>query len=86
MKDIIQIIITGLVTLLAAAIPLSLAYCIWSWAMTQVPVGLAYTGLIKLLVSILLFMVGGGLTIGMTILCAGFAAAIALAVCNAIFD
>jgi hypothetical protein len=86
MKEIITLVITSIVALLGAAIPLSCAYFTWAWAMAQVPVGLAYTGLIKLAISLLLFLVGGGFTIGMTVMAVALGGSIALAVCSWIFD
>ena len=86
MKELITIGITGIIALLGAAIPLSCAYFVWTWAMAQVPVGLTYTGLLKLAVTLALVLVGGGFTIGMTILACALGGSIALAVCSWLFD
>jgi hypothetical protein len=85
MKDLITVIVTFLTALVGAAIPLSCAYFVWSWAMAAVPAG-AYAALIKVLVSILLFMVGGGLTIWAVVVAVALGGMLALAVCGALFD
>lgn len=79
MKDIIKAFIVLVTGLIGAAIPLSFAYFIWAACMAAVPVG-AYAGLIKIAISIALFMVGGGLTIWLTVIAVALGASLAAAV------
>lgn len=62
MKDITKLIVTILSGAAASAIPFTLFYLSWSWAMTQVPAG-DYAGLIKIGVSLAMLLVGGGITL-----------------------
>ena len=72
MNDLVKVLFIALGGLIGAAIPLTGFYLIWSWCMAQIPATLAYAGLAKICVSLGLFMVGGGVTIWLTIVFAGF--------------
>jgi hypothetical protein len=62
-QSIIALIIAGVLT----CIPAWLAYTFWAFAMTLVPVG-EYAGLIKLGVSVVLFLAGFGITVAASLL------------------
>ena len=62
MKDITKFVVTILSGATAAAIPFTLFYLSWSWAMAQVPAG-DYAGLIKIGVSLAMLLIGGSITL-----------------------
>ena len=74
-KFTIGIFMAGLCFLPAIAF-----YSIWSWAMAQVPLALAYAGLIKLGVTLLMILTCGGLTFGLTVIMIGLFAAVMSAI------
>lgn len=79
MKDKLKLVIIGLCGLFGAAIPLSTAYFVWSACMAAVPVAWASAALIKVLLSIILFLVGFGLTVWLTIVLGGLGVLLATA-------
>ncbi len=77
MKDYIKIAISGIVILVLTAIPPTCAYYVWSWVMGLVPAATEWTGLIKIGVTIAMFLVDGGFTIAATFFAFGAGAFIA---------
>ena len=63
MKDLLKLIFIVLVGAFAATVPFYAFYSIWSWAMTQVPMTSEWAGLIKVGVTCLMILVGGGITV-----------------------
>lgn len=63
MKDVIKVILVILSAIICAAIPACAFYFAWSWAMGQVPVANEWAGLIKVAISLLMLIVGGGITL-----------------------
>jgi hypothetical protein len=49
-----------------AAVPATAFYLLWSWAMSQVAATLAYAGLIKVGITLVMVLFGGGFTIGLS--------------------
>lgn len=70
MKDIVKLFCVVIAGVIGAAIPLTAVYWIWSACMAAVPIS-ANAALIKILLSILLFMVGFGLTVWLVFIFAG---------------
>jgi hypothetical protein len=68
MKTAIKIVMTSVFTLVAAAIPFTLFYLLWSWTMTQIPMANEWSGLIKVLVTFVMIGVGGGATLALAFL------------------
>lgn len=78
MKDSTKIAIAVTSAIGVALIPvISLIYA-WSWCMHQIPSSLEYSGLIKIGVSALIILIGGGTTVFLSI--GGGTLALALAV------
>lgn len=77
MKDVIKAFLILVLGGIGAGIPVTLFYLAWSWCMTQVPVGLAWSGIAKIGISFAMVAIGGGATVGLAILGAVFAVAIA---------
>ena len=64
LKILIAIAIGGFL----AYIPLYGAYAIWSWCMLQIPAAVAWAGLAKIGITIILFFAGASITIGLAII------------------
>lgn len=80
MKNYLKIAISGIIVLVLAAIPATGFYLAWSWCMDQVPAAYEWAGLIKVGITLLTLMVGGGITVGLTVLLGGVGIAIAAAI------
>ena len=78
-KDTLKLLLVLLCGTLGAAVPVTLFYLLWSWAMTTIGTTLAYAGLIKVGITIALLAFGGGATVGCAILGGMLAGSIALA-------
>lgn len=68
MKDILKLLCVVLFGLIGAAIPITALCLAWSWCIAQIPIGFAYVGFVKIGLALLFVLVGGGATIGLTIL------------------
>jgi hypothetical protein len=79
-KPVLKATIAGLLCLLVAAIPGTLFYLLWSWCLAQVPMAFAWAGLVKIGITLVMVLLGGGATIALTILCGSLAVAIAAAI------
>lgn len=79
-KGIVKIIAVFLSGGVAAAIPFTGFYYLWSWCMSQVPLASEWSGLVKIGVTLILVLVGGGATVGLAILGCVLASAVAIAV------
>lgn len=60
--NIVKAIIAAIIGGAVACLPIWGAYTIWAWCMATIPAG-AWAGLIQVLLTIVLFLVGGSLTI-----------------------
>lgn len=63
MKDLIKLALIVVAGAFAAALPFYGFYSAWSWAMSQVPMTSEWAGLIKVGVTLLMVLVGGGATV-----------------------
>ncbi len=72
--------IAGFLCLLIAAIPSTVFYLLWSWCVAQVPVALEWAGLAKVGITLVMVLLGGGVTIGITLLLGSLAVAVAVAI------
>ena len=68
MKELIKVLSTIIGAGIGGAIPIWGAITFWMWCMAQVPVTMAYAGLIKVGITLLLIAVGGGLTFAIAFL------------------
>lgn len=80
MRDIIKIIVTILVGALAAAIPVTGFYFIWSWLVGLVPAAFAYAWAVKLAITVVMLVVGGWATIALAIALGALGAAMVAAI------
>jgi len=76
-KATLKLGLAGLFCAVIAAIPGTAFYLLWSWAVAQVPAAFAYAWAVKLGITLVMVLIGGGFTVGLTIFCG--AAALALA-------
>ena len=67
-RDIYRVLVVLLSAVITAVLPLLGFYFAWSWAIDQVPVANEWAGLIKVGISLIMVIVGGGATIGMAII------------------
>lgn len=51
----------------AAAIPVTAFYYLWAWCMEQVPLASEWAGLIKIGVTLVMLVMGGGVTVWLAI-------------------
>lgn len=66
MKEVIKLVIAVLAALIGAALPIIASYNFWDWSMAQVPPG-EWAGMMKLGVTLLLLVMGGGFTVFVTV-------------------
>ena len=64
----------------AAAIPFTGFYYLWSWCMTQVLLTSEWAGLVKIGITLVMVLVGGGATVGLAIFGGILAASVAVAI------
>jgi hypothetical protein len=81
-KDTLKLLLVFLFGTIGAAIPVTGFYLLWSWCIAQVPVTLAWAGLAKVGITLVMVLIGGGATIGLTILGGILAGVVAAAVLN----
>ena len=60
--------------IVGAIVPIYYAYQLWAWVISQVPVTNEWAGLIKIGVTLVMILVGGGTTVAIAILLGLFAA------------
>lgn len=68
MKNVIKPILIVLAGCVAAAIPFTGFYYLWSWCMEQVPLVSEWAGLIKIGITLAMVLVGEGATVMLAVL------------------
>lgn len=59
----VKLVTVGLSGLVAAAIPFTGFYFLWSWCMVQIPLAAEWAGLAKIALTLGMIIVGGGITV-----------------------
>ncbi len=80
MKDTLKLLLVIFCGGTGAALPITGFYLIWHWIMAQVPINMAYAGLIKIGLTIGCLAIGGSATVVLAILGGLLAGALAVAI------